>query len=382
MARYSRYEEVARLDEVEKESLLKEGDPPERVWAAWALGVRRGAGFVPDLATTLAVEPSAGARRHLAVVLGGYGERWLLTVLATGDPDPGVRETACRALARLASAATASDDEIFETLLGRLLNDVPTVRAAVVESLPATAPEVLRRAADATLTDPALEVREAAFARIAARVSAGEPLPASVPSRALVEPERFLRRKLLALWESVAGPRPLLAGAAGKSPEVLLQALDLLLEEERPVAWSAVELVSQSALDVATPRLLRLFAGRLDEIPRGPRLAMLLVLEVEPSASDPALRRLEEELVENVRLDLARSVRGALPENEIALAEKLRTVLEGRYTSWDPVTSSTSPLPAPVDPRTASTLVEADEEPGLWGLLAVLRRVIQAGAPQ
>lgn len=374
MARYSRYEEVARLDEVEKESLLKEGDPPERVWAAWALGVRRGAGFMPDLATTLAVEPSAGARRHLAIVLGGYGERWLLTVLATGDPDPGVRETACRALARLATT-TVADDEVFETLLGRLLNDVPTVRAAVVESLPACAPEVLRRAADATLTDPALEVREAAFARIAARVTSGEPLPASVPSRALVEPERFLRRKLLALWESVAGPRPLLAGAAARSPEVLLQALDLLLEEGRPVAWSAVESVSQSALSVATARLLRLFAGRLDEIPLGPRLAMLLVLEVEPSASDPALRALEEALVENVRLDLARSVRDALPEDELALAGKLRTVLEGRYTSWDPVTSSTSPLPAPVDPRTASTLVEADEEPGLWGLLAILRRV-------
>ena len=72
---YTSFSDVERLDADALKTLLIAGEPPERVWAAWALGLRHHQAFARELRATAAEEPHAGVRRHLVVVLAGAGER-------------------------------------------------------------------------------------------------------------------------------------------------------------------------------------------------------------------------------------------------------------------------------------------------------------------
>jgi hypothetical protein len=97
---YADYGAVQALNDQELETLLRTGDGPERVWAAWSLGLRKGASAVPTLAAAADRAPDPGVRARLAVILAGYGEIETLSVFATDDPDADVRASACVQLAR------------------------------------------------------------------------------------------------------------------------------------------------------------------------------------------------------------------------------------------------------------------------------------------
>lgn len=109
----------------------KRGDEVERVWAAWALGLRFGAQIVPELRDALRRCPFRGTQRHFIVVLAGLGERLFLYNLAMKDPDPFVRTTACRYLVRV---AWPDNDIARRVLHDRLFNDPsPDVRVSILQ---------------------------------------------------------------------------------------------------------------------------------------------------------------------------------------------------------------------------------------------------------
>ena len=91
---YNSFSDVEQLDPDELKTLLVAGEPPERVWAAWALGLRHHEAFARELKATAAEEPHPGVRRHLVVVLAGAGESRSVLTMAVHDPDERVRATA------------------------------------------------------------------------------------------------------------------------------------------------------------------------------------------------------------------------------------------------------------------------------------------------
>jgi hypothetical protein len=157
---HENFESVLEVDANSQKELLRIGDEVERIWAAWALGLRFGKAVAPDLLSSLEKSPSPGTRRHLIVVLIGLGEKSSLEKFAVADPDPLVRATACRYLARILQP---EDGQIREMLIHRLRSDTsPDVRLAILQEwnprkfpLP---PDLM----DRLTTDPEPEVRELA----------------------------------------------------------------------------------------------------------------------------------------------------------------------------------------------------------------------------
>ncbi len=98
---FERFEQVTALEPNAQESLLFRGDAVEQVWAAWALGLARGNAAAPLIRDGLGCADHPGTRRHLAVVLAGFGDRKVLDTLARLDPDEAVRATASSLLVRI-----------------------------------------------------------------------------------------------------------------------------------------------------------------------------------------------------------------------------------------------------------------------------------------
>ena len=108
--RYESFDSLATLSDAELSVLSKHGDPAERVWAAWARGLRMGVQFSNDALARLDTEPNSGIRRHLIVMLAGFwaeqntasskttteseGIQSIIEAMARFDPDERVRATA------------------------------------------------------------------------------------------------------------------------------------------------------------------------------------------------------------------------------------------------------------------------------------------------
>ena len=176
--RYTDAADVERLDSGSQIQLLTEGDPPERVWAAWSLGVKQASKSVPLLQSRLRVEPNTGVRRHLLTMLAGLGAREAVARAATRDTSPRVRATALELLIRVAGA---DDPAVFDLIGGRLFEEHPTVRAAVLRALPPDSPWLSRL--PSLLQDDAIEVRWAARERAASHRKADPRGPRFIPTR-------------------------------------------------------------------------------------------------------------------------------------------------------------------------------------------------------
>lgn len=153
---YSSFESVESLETETQISLLQDGDTVERVWAAWALGLKLKTEIMPELLRSLKKSPAPGTRRHLIVVLVGLGERSFLETLAVQDPDEYVRATVCRYLIRVAQPG---DRKILQILVNRLLEDKsPVVRLTILQERKG-APTLRRKHLQRLAEDPDPEVR-------------------------------------------------------------------------------------------------------------------------------------------------------------------------------------------------------------------------------
>jgi len=131
---FDSFDAVRTADDARLRELLRSCDGPERVWAAWALGLLLGGDAVSVLAE--GYQPNPGVRAHLIVVLAGFGQQSALRALASDDPDPAVRATGCDYLIRIASLS--HHDEVQPFPATRALTDpspVPVTR--IPRALPA-----------------------------------------------------------------------------------------------------------------------------------------------------------------------------------------------------------------------------------------------------
>ncbi len=114
---YQNFEQVKRLDSNALDALLAGGDPQERVWAAWEIGLRLGKKALPDITHQAYAAPDPGTRRHMVVVLAGMGKHSVMRTLALHDPDDAVRGTSIQYLMHTTDETeTGNIDLIIELL--------------------------------------------------------------------------------------------------------------------------------------------------------------------------------------------------------------------------------------------------------------------------
>ncbi|HKB47617.1 MAG TPA: hypothetical protein VKC57_07965, partial [Ktedonobacterales bacterium] len=161
-ARHAAFDAVRDLPEAALRDLLASDEPVERVWAAWALGLRLGSDSAATLKRAACSDPDAGTRRHLVVLLAGLGERDAVAALAVADLDAHVRATASQYLTRLAGAQPS----LWSLVHARLGDAHAVVRETLVLHLTASAPPEVRDAAIRCISDPAPFVREAVIVQL------------------------------------------------------------------------------------------------------------------------------------------------------------------------------------------------------------------------
>src|SRR6185503_4503906 len=155
MAALDSFDAVRELGDVELHALLDAGRPEQRVWAIWALALR--SADVGELGAR--VEPDAGVRRNLAVVLAGHGQLDLLVALAKRDPAPEVRAAAMQLVSRFAIDGKLPSALVTERVTG----DGSEVRIAVLGTIFGGAPAWLVELAQKLLEDVDSDVRYEAF---------------------------------------------------------------------------------------------------------------------------------------------------------------------------------------------------------------------------
>ena len=159
---YADLAEVQRQSTADVRRLSASGDPRERLWAAWTLGLR-GPKHHRWLARRSRLDPTPGVRRHLIVILAGLGRHEDLWASAD-DPDVRVRATALHWLCRICDP---NDMVTWDRIMSRFGYDQPSVRAAIIRGLPAKAPSDVLSASRAAATDPSEDVRTAFCDRLA-----------------------------------------------------------------------------------------------------------------------------------------------------------------------------------------------------------------------
>jgi hypothetical protein len=207
---FENFGQVIKQNESDLRELLDAGEEIERVWAAWSLALKLGAGATPELVSAATTNPSSGLRRHLIVVLAGYGELDILKTFADCDPDPRVRATACL---HLLQTRPTDDFALNDFLLSTLAKDTDKIVRAtllsntVANKLPVPIDQLIELASDA-----ATEVRAAAVKVLKQRHSAKEAVEVGLIDRIKVETDQELLHEISGICADAGfGDRVLIA---------------------------------------------------------------------------------------------------------------------------------------------------------------------------
>jgi len=187
---------VAGLPEAAQRELLTAGDPAERVWSIWALGLRLGEGVLGDLQQDLDLEASPGVRCQLIVVMAGLGERDLVRAAALEDPDPVVRAVASQYVIRTLPAGA---EAAVAFAIDRMRGDGPRVQQAIFDEVQSGRLQLPESVLLEFLAHPVVETRQLALEVLAVLPQPSAAALEALVDRALAEPEPLVRRALIEL---------------------------------------------------------------------------------------------------------------------------------------------------------------------------------------
>lgn len=157
------FHDIQQLSDVAQRELLENGEPGERIRAAWALGVENPESLGALIRDATASEPNAGVRRHFVVILAGAGEYDIVASMARHDVDDRVRATAARYVASLLPGHPPLLHVARELLAG----PDASVHAALFGGLHRDDVHAFRDALEASLTSDSSALREVAICRLA-----------------------------------------------------------------------------------------------------------------------------------------------------------------------------------------------------------------------
>ena len=244
------FAEIRALPPHELRGLIAGGEPVERVHAAWALGLAIGADVVPAARAQTEREPDAGVRRHLTVVLAGFGEWAVVEALAAADPDPYVRASAVTCLGRGGREAS---------LWRALADPSPVVRETCIQVYGPSWPDARLPELVACASDPALRF---ATLEALATLRLSEALLAELSEVLTSEPDRATRR---AIWAILLrqGRAVALRHAGRRSVHLQIELLQLL---DARVPWDELGDLDRSALGRALIRYVVLESVPLEAL--------------------------------------------------------------------------------------------------------------------
>lgn len=235
-------------------TLLREGDPRQRLRAAWALGLRLGADGAATLSASTHGEIHPGVRRHLVVVLAGLGEREAVWAMAANDPAAEVRAVGCQCLAM---SAVAGDDTPWETLIDRLSKDAsPSVRRACVAFLPPEVPGAVRSAVAAAANDVDVDVRREVVDRLRGWAEGGEERFATVLLERLQEDDPAVRQSVIDFGLGYADGVPLLSRAHAAPEATSALVLEQAIAKGKRFSWDILEPLAARQSGVLDPLIM------------------------------------------------------------------------------------------------------------------------------
>jgi len=242
------FESTARLTVAELKHTLENGDPQQRVWCAWRLGLVLGGDANGILRDQAKCAPDAGTRRHLAVVLASLAAYDILEALAFHDPAPLVRADAAALLWRCAGESRLA-------ALLRLFESDPTdaVRARILSMDPALPDHESRTLVALAMKNGSSELRWAALER---QERLDGPLSEAVKFAASRDPVPDLRKRLFTLW-AVRDGHELLHKAVEFDAPTRDVVFAILQQQGSKFCWSELRaLVGRLGWDYATLSLL------------------------------------------------------------------------------------------------------------------------------
>lgn len=255
-ASFETYEQVRMLKTQELQMLLERGDPAERIWAAWAYALRRGAQSSQELARIAFLSPTAGVRRSLIVILAGHGEMEIIRIFAKGDPDPFVRATACLFLLQ---AVRGDDAKTGKFLLSALQNDPASeVRLTILENSESNGLVIPQVQLVALLANPDLGIRKMALEIVAKRGIGSEQVQNGLSERLDTESEADLLRMIVDLCVNEGRSSAVLSAAERQSADKRLLLLDCLIRRGVKFDWVVLDYLAGLSIEALDARILRL----------------------------------------------------------------------------------------------------------------------------
>lgn len=300
MGRLNAFDDGLALEPQALRALLLGGNAQERVWAAWALGLRLGGAFTTEATAQSRREPDPGVRRHLVVLLAGLQEGTAIRTIAANDPDPYVRATAHRyavqtigsdAFATALSAATSDSSEI--------------VREECVRVLAGRWPSSRLHDLIGLLADRAIGVRQAAMDRLSEHTLVQSDLPALM-RRAIEEPDPDLRHRLVIRVVEAAGAGALALALPDQPVSNLVELLDHMHSSGLRMSWNELATLTTRGIPSLDRRILQLLRDT-----EGADLLWLARCAVRALAWPPPRNRIEADVAWDVRV-VADAARRAL----------------------------------------------------------------------
>ena len=320
---FATFADVDRLDAAELQALLLDGEPPERVWAAWALGLRHDVAFAHDLRASAAEEPDPGVRRHLIVILAGAGEERSLLTLAIHDPDERVRATALQYLARLAGP---DDAEVNDLLARTLATAPPLLQLACVAGLRADAPARLWQAVEDCVSSFDRDLRWTAYETVLRHGTHVHSAPELARQLLNREVESSTRKEAVRVLHDVGGAEALrlLINDGALEASVLPDLVESLHEQRVRLRWDEVAvLLARGPVDTMKHRALQLIAPGAEGAARAQLLELFVSDRLEPGHS----WEMRSELTDKLRSAIEQN-RGSLDAFESELRQALAGFVE------------------------------------------------------
>jgi hypothetical protein len=367
---FNSFTDVLALDDVHLHTLLeRDGDGPERVWAAWALGLSHDASAAEkSLGQSLAREPVPGVRAHFALMLVASGQREAAMVLAKSDPAEIVRATAYRCLARMASPEDASLNSLLSWALAA--EPAPDVRIALIDGLRTDAPSHLQDGVAELLRAPDVTLRGAAIDFALRRTEANGALTQCLRARAPSEENDELLGLILDVWMRREGRSSLLFAMHSWPSAGAERALAYCVAKRIAIPWGELSPLFARAEALIDARLAGLAQAGLTSLPVEALLLLILRFTREcrrhvPDGERPPNQRWPAATFASTQLTSLLRRMDSLREDEQAMAAELLAHLDSdvvRASEEFAIDAAALELYRERDEETESPLEEAQLE--------------------
>jgi hypothetical protein len=329
------FRQVLELDERTLRELVSgEGDAPERLWAAWALALRRDPEAPTMLRRAATGDPSPGVRAHLALLLVAQGEMAAAMTLARFDAEAIVRSSACRHLTRVAKPTDARLQDLIATAMRS--DPSPAVHAAIADAVRLDAAEEVWAACAQRLRDPDDQVRANVVDALLRRHASGASLPGELRAAATSEERPALRASMLRAWIGADGRSAVMRAVRDRPAQQALNLLQFFEEEGTALDPEDAESLLARNEPVIDARVALLHRKGVVRLPVRWLLA-LAVRERDHGVADWNHERQRRWDAAKVAIEALRNVLPGLTHvhsaDERQLVNRLRESLEGELRS-------------------------------------------------